>query len=245
MHFRFARYIIYDVGAEFSYNGERDSMNGYKTKVDLVYEMLMEKISHGDYQDGERLVISQISKENKVSDIPVREAIRRLESEGYVSVIANQGAVIRSFSQERITEIFQIKAVLEGYAARLSIDYLTQSDIDDLCSLNDKLRKALQAKEEQEYSKLNMEFHLRMYRDMPYRELYNMIQELWKKYSITKTVFSITPSRMQQSIDEHEQIIDLIVHKEHDELERLMRIHKMKAGYSLIQGMQQKAKSNG
>lgn len=220
-------------------------MNGYKTKVDLVYEMLMEKISRGDYRDGERLVISQISKENKVSDIPVREAIRRLESEGYVSVIANQGAVIRSFSQERITEIFQIKAVLEGYAARLSIDYLTQRDLDDLRALNDKLRKALRDGEEQEYSKLNMEFHLRMYRDMPYRELYGMIQELWKKYSITKTVFSITPSRMQQSIDEHEEIIDLIVRKEHDELERLMRLHKMRAGYSLIQGMQQKVKSNG
>lgn len=220
-------------------------MKGYKTKVDLVYEMLMGKIAHGDYQDGERLVISQISKENNVSDIPVREAIRRLESEGYVSVIANQGAVIRSFSQERITEIFQIKAVLEGYAARLSIDYLTPGDIDDLRALNDKLRKALQDGAEQEYSKLNMEFHLRMYRDMPYRELYGMIQELWKKYSITKTVFSMTPSRMQQSIDEHEEIIELIVHKKYDELERLMRIHKMRAGESLIQGMQQKARANG
>lgn len=220
-------------------------MDGYKTKVDLVYEMLIKKISRGDYQDGERLVISQISKENKVSDIPVREAIRRLESEGYVSVIANQGAVIRSFSQERITEVFQIKAVLEGYAARLSIDYLSSDDIDDLRALNDKLRKALQDGAEQDYSKLNMEFHLRMYRDMPYRELYGMIQELWKKYSITKTVFSMTPSRMQQSIDEHEEIIDLIVHKKYDELERLMRTHKMRAGESLIQGMQQKARLNG
>lgn len=207
--------------------------------------MLIKKISRGDYQDGERLVISQISKENKVSDIPVREAIRRLESEGYVSVIANQGAVIRSFSQERITEVFQIKAVLEGYAARLSIDYLSSDDIDDLRALNDKLRKALQDGAEQDYSKLNMEFHLRMYRDMPYRELYGMIQELWKKYSITKTVFSMTPSRMQQSIDEHEEIIDLIVHKKYDELERLMRTHKMRAGESLIQGMQQKARLNG
>lgn len=215
-------------------------MDGYRTKVDIIYEVLMNKIAGGDYQDGDRLVISQISRENGVSDIPVREAVRRLESEGYVSITPNQGPVVRCFSKERLQEIFQIKAVLEGYAARLSVDFLTPEDIEDLRRRNDELRRALANNEMQEYSRLNVEFHLRLYRNMPQRELYGMIQELWKKYSITKSVFSVAPTRMEQSIDEHEELLRLIVQRNYDEVERLMRAHKMRAGFALVREIEQR-----
>ncbi len=215
-------------------------MDGYKTKVDIIYEVLMQKIAGGDYQDGDRLVISQISRENGVSDIPVREAVRRLESEGYVSIAPNQGPVVRCFSKERLREIFQIKAVLEGYAARLSIDFLTPEDIRELHQRNDRLRQALEKNDMKEYSRLNVEFHLRLYQNMPQRELYGMIQELWKKYSITKTVFSVAPTRMEQSIDEHEELLRLIVQRDYDQVERLMRAHKMRAGVALVQQIEQK-----
>ena len=215
-------------------------MDGYKTKVDIIYEVLMQKIAGGDYQDGDRLVISQISRDNGVSDIPVREAVRRLESEGYVSIAPNQGPVVRCFSKERLREIFQIKAVLEGYAARLSIDFLTPEDIRELHQRNDRLRQALEKNDMKEYSRLNVEFHLRLYQNMPQRELYGMIQELWKKYSITKTVFSVAPTRMEQSIDEHEELLRLIVQRDYDQVERLMRAHKMRAGVALVQQIEQK-----
>lgn len=217
-------------------------MDGYKTKVDIIYEVLMQKIAGGDYQDGDRLVISQISRENGVSDIPVREAVRRLESEGYVSIAPNQGPVVRCFSKERLREIFQIKAVLEGYAARLSIDFLTPEDIRELHQRTDRLRQALEKNDMKEYSRLNVEFHLRLYQNMPQRELYGMIQELWKKYSITKTVFSVAPTRMEQSIDEHEELLRLIVQRDYDQVERLMRAHKMRAGVALVQQIEQKEK---
>lgn len=222
-------------------NGESSKkVNGYKTKVDIIYEILMKKISGGEYQNGDRIVISQISKENGVSDIPVREAIRRLESEGYITVTPNQGAVVQCFSKERLSEIFQIKAVLEGYAARLSVDYITPEDIEELEERNDQLRLALRRSDMKEYSRLNVEFHLRIYRDLPQRELYGMIQDLWKKYSITKTVFSVAPTRMEKSIDEHEEILRLIAAKDYDQVEQLMRAHKMQAGFALIREIRQR-----
>ena len=67
-----------------------------------------------------------------------------------------------------------------------------------------------------------------------------MIQELWKKYSITKTVFSVAPTRMEQSIDEHEELLRLIVQRDYDQVERLMRAHKMRAGVALVQQIEQK-----
>ena len=59
-------------------------MEKYKSKVDIIYDLLMTDIAKGVYRQDDRLVISQIARQNNVSDIPVREALRRLESEGYV-----------------------------------------------------------------------------------------------------------------------------------------------------------------
>lgn len=205
----------------------------YRTKVDILYDIIIKKISDGTYSPNERLVISQISKENRVSDIPVREAIRRLESEGYVYINANQGAVVSEFTVERLAEIFQIKAVLEGYAARLSIDYLSESDIDKLRDDNKKLQQALENNKVEEYAKLNMDFHLRMYQSLPQKELYGLICDLWKKHSITKKVFSLSPDSMKDSIREHEEIIELICAKDYDNLEHMLRVHKMRAGTDL------------
>lgn len=209
-------------------------MTQYKTKVDIVYEALMDSISKGAYRTGDRLVISQIAKDNHMSDIPVREAIRRLESEGYVQINANQGAVICNFTKERLFEIFQIKAVLEGYAARLCIDYLSPRDIRKLRSCNEQLRRALDEGNDKKFSQLNIQFHLGLYERSPQRELYGMIQELWRKYSVTKSVFSVAPSRMSTSVQEHEEILRLIEAKSYDGVEEAMRQHKFKAGYDLI-----------
>lgn len=217
-------------------------MKGYRTKVDIIYEILMEKIATRKYEAGDRLVISQISKENNVSDIPVREAIRRLESEGYVQIVANQGAVVCSFSKERIQEIFQIKAVLEGYAARLSIDYLTPKDLEELRSYNQKMHLAMEENDVNRYSQLNVEFHLRIYQNLPQKEMYNIIQDLWKKYSITKSVFSLSPKSMETSIAEHEEILRLIEQKEYDTVESYMRSHKMRASIDLTHELEYREK---
>ena len=78
----------------------------YKTKVDIAYDMLMERITEGVYKPGEKLVITHISKELGISDIPVREAIRRLESESYVKILPNQGAIVYDSTAENLEEMF-------------------------------------------------------------------------------------------------------------------------------------------
>ncbi len=218
-------------------------MNGYKTKADLVYDLLIEKIVKGELKAGEKLVISRISKENHVSDIPVREALKRLNSEGYIDIFVNQGAVVKDLSTESIREITQIKAVLEGYATKLCVDYITAEDISILKKMNDDMRQIILRGETQGYSQLNMEFHQYMYRAISHTQLYEMIMDLWKKHTITKTVFSVVPIRMQDSIDEHEELLNLITEKKYDEVEMCVRTHKMEAGETLAHSMQ-KIKDN-
>ncbi len=212
----------------------------YKSKVEIVYEDILDKIATGQYKHGDRLIISQVARDNNVSDIPVREAIRTLEKEGYLHVQANQGAVVSSPTKESLEEIFEMRAVLEGYAARSSIDYLTKKDFADLRQCNKKLDEALKAQNINRYSQLNMDFHLRIYRVLPHKMMYNMITDLWKKYSITKSVFSLVQGRAATSVEEHELLLQKMEAKDYDGVELMMRQHKMQAGLALCEQIDQR-----
>ena len=212
-------------------------MENYKSKVDIIYENLIDGIGKGLYAPGKRLVISQLAKENDSSEIPVREAIRRLESEGYVDIRANKGPYVREFNPEKAITLFQIKGVLEGYATRLSIDYLTEKDFAHLRELNNRARACEEAGAAREYSQMNEQFHLYIYQQLPQKELYDMICELWKKWGITRSVFSIAPGIIPGSLQDHERIIQLIEQKDYDGVERLVRAHKEKAGAAMSEGL--------
>ena len=206
-------------------------MREYKSKVDIVYETLMEDIVNGVYHTNDRLIVSQIAKHMHVSDIPVREALRRLESLGYVRINANQGAVVSSIDKDDIISMFQIKGVLEGYASRLSIDFLTAKDLKKLHSINEKIKDAGLKGDSKKYSDLNMKFHLTVYSVIPQKMLYNTIVDLWQKWTITKSVFTVSPKRMNTSYLEHEEIITMLENKDYDGVETFVRSHKITAGY--------------
>ena len=206
-------------------------MKEYKSKVDIVYETLMEDIVNGVYHTNDRLIVSQIAKHMHVSDIPVREALRRLESLGYVRINANQGAVVSAIDKDDIISIFQIKGVLESYASRLSIDYMTAKDFKKLHSINEKIKDIGLKSDSKKHSELNMKFHLAVYSVIPQKMLYNTIVDLWQKWTITKSVFTVSPKRMNTSYLEHEEIIRLLENKDYDGVETFVRSHKFTAGY--------------
>lgn len=209
-------------------------MIDYKSKSELVYEQLLKQIVGNSFHNGDRLVISRIAREYNVSDIPVREAIRRLESEGYVKHEENKGFTVSFLSKESLIDIFQIRGVLEGYAARLSVDVLTPRDIDKLEEINNELAKSIADGNTDRYSELNQEFHLAMYVPVKNTELITLIRELWQKWSVTMTVFKVAHSRVQHSVEEHRHILDLIRAGKSDEVETVVRQHKFAAGQEMV-----------
>lgn len=209
-------------------------MIDYKSKSELVYEQLLKKIINNSFRNGDRLVISRIARDYSVSDIPVREAIRRLQSEGYVKHEENKGFTVSFLSKQSLIDIFQIRGVLEGYAAKLSISVLTEQDIKNLEKINNELAKSIESGNIERYSELNQKFHLTMYLPVKNTELINLIHELWQKWSVTTTVFKVAQSRVLHSVVEHQQIIDLIRAGKGDELETMVRQHKFAAGMEMV-----------
>lgn len=203
------------------------------SKVDLVYSSLMDDIMSGMYMYGDRLVISHIAARYNVSNIPVREALRRMSSEGYVQMNTNQGAIISGYNKQTITEIMQIKAVLEGYATRLSIDHITAEDLNKLRELNEQFGE-IYAQDARRASTVNVCFHMAIYSHCGNNQLYNAIQTQWTKWQIAKALLPVQLTSTKDSMQDHEKILQLIESKSYEEAERFVREHKFKTGAELV-----------
>src|SRR3954447_392887 len=97
------------------------------TKTEKVYIQLHEKIIKGLIRPGSRVVISQIAKEFKVSEIPVREVIQRLAQEGYITLHPHAGPTVNSLSEDEVRQIFEIRSGVESLAAKLAVDHISNA----------------------------------------------------------------------------------------------------------------------
>ena len=156
----------------------------YNTKVDIVYRAIRSGIERGEYLPGDRIVISRIAKANGCSEIPVREALRRLESEKVVELIPNKGAVVSSVNKSYLEQLFQVKIVLESYAARLSVDSLNENQIKQLRKIAQQMSDAFESGNLKKSSALNYKFHMTIYRSTGNDVLSGYIDEMWNKWPI-------------------------------------------------------------
>lgn len=120
---------------------------GYSTKVELVYRDLRERIVNGILHPGERLYLQVLADEREVSTVPVREALRRLESEGLVKNQPHSGATVASLDVEKIEVHFMVRAALEGLAARLAATHVTPALLEQLKAQDEELRRLASAGE--------------------------------------------------------------------------------------------------
>src|SRR5699024_8904698 len=121
-----------------------------------VCSVLRGAILKGDFKPGERLVQTELAKLTGVSRMPIREALRTLETEGLVTLEPHKGAVVRSISREDIMEIYELRAILEPLVLKKSMKYFSQKDIEDLKQCYDEMSKETS---DDRYVEWNMKFH--------------------------------------------------------------------------------------
>ncbi len=123
-----------------------------------VYQALRRSIVLGVYEPGQRLTEEEVANEAGVSKIPVREAFRLLVSEGLLEYSPNRGVVVVDFGLNEIWDIWRIRAGLEGLAAELSAERISQSEISELARLLCELEVAAAAEDTDRITELLMEF---------------------------------------------------------------------------------------
>lgn len=197
-------------------------------KSKYAYDVLRSRILDGTYSPGQRIILDQFAKEVGSSHIPVREAMRRLESDQLIEYKSNVGAVVLSIDEKVYKETLQLLAVLEGYATASSASHMKEKDIDKLIKINDEMNESLIKYDLNTFSDLNKKFHFAIYSHCPNTLLINNIEQLWERLdTVRNSNFSFFPMRAPQSIKEHIQIIELLKnHASIIDLETTARQHK-------------------
>jgi DNA-binding GntR family transcriptional regulator len=169
---------------------------GRQATHEVVAAALREAITTGQLKARQPLPQAEIAANLQVSHIPVREALRQLESEGLVTYQPNRGAMVSALSTGEIREIYEIRSMLEAGAVRLAAPTLPAENLRRAAELLDRSE---QADDGSTWGALDMEFHTLIYHLGERPRLQELITELlrrvdryWLSYSLMlkyRTVF--------------------------------------------------------
>ncbi len=201
----------------------------FTTKSDYIFQELKKRILNGEIKPGENINISKVSKAYGMSIIPVREAIKRLESEGLVKIIPHKGAQVITYNANEAREVIVVRAILEGFAASSAIENISDEVINKLETLNNEMNEMAKEGNDEKFVELNIEFHRLIYKQSPYKMLYDMIVGLWEDSAWSKSIFARHNKKMIESVKEHEEILEAIKQKKSNLTEKLVRRHKIKS----------------
>jgi DNA-binding GntR family transcriptional regulator len=172
-----------------------------------------------------------------VSQVPIREAIRRLEAEGWVVYKRNVGPQVSPIDREKWADAMETLCLLEGYATAIAAPHLTPEEMDLLRDLNASMEEAVRELDLMTFSRLNRRFHFTIYARSPNEYLVQRLEETWARLDTVRTTVLIhVPQRAPQALAEHEEIIKAIEQEAGiDKIERLAREHKRRTMQAYVE----------
>lgn len=196
-----------------------------------TYEYLKDKILSGGFIPGQRLAEEHLAEEFGVSRTPVREALHKLELEGLVKPLETRGFCVPQDSVEEMEEIFDLRAIMEGFALRVVCRDITEENIQCLNALIEEGEAAMHAGNTEKVFDANTNFHDMLYSLISESRprLLSLMQDM-RKYVLRYRKDTLQyQCETQRTIDGHKKIILALRLKDPDLCERLMREHVYEA----------------
>lgn len=192
-----------------------------------IADKIRSDIIKGVYKNGERLVEPKLAKNLGISRTPIREALRQLESEGFIEIVPRRGAIVKELTIKDIDDLYAIKANLEGLAARQAVLNLTEEQIESLININKKFRHIAEKNPNvtDEYLKDNIDFHNIFISASDNDKLVDILDGLSKNFQRLKSMLVSDAGRAAMAVVEHKKIIDAFVSKDPDLAESSVRNH--------------------
>jgi DNA-binding GntR family transcriptional regulator len=197
----------------------------FKSLTKLLFEQLQDAIVSGKLQPGERLLEAKLAASLKVEAFAVREVLRKLEAQGYVTFQPDNQAIVSKPTNQEIEDHYAIAGVLEGLAARLAVERARPEEVQHLTQLHHSLKEAGQKRDLMQYFRANNKFH-RAIADIARNErLYRLIDQLRQDIQKTRILALRLPERLDYSMREHDQILDAFLKKNSQLAESAMVRH--------------------
>ena len=197
-------------------------------KQERTYTVLRDRIHSGAFGPKARLNIDALARELGVSAIPVREALRRLEAEGWVKFQPNVGAIVAPLDATAWEQQMVAVAILEGAATAEAAPYLRPADFAKLRKLAAEMEQIAAEGDMTKFSRLNRRMHAIIMTRCPNAYLLELLEQTNQRLDrIRDTMFTYLPERSKRAVAEHEHLIQLLAGGDPAEIERYARWHKL------------------
>lgn len=207
----------------------------YRTKEEQVADYLRERIISGVFPRGSRLKQAEIAEQLRLSITPVREALKLLEAEGYVSGDSYRGARVVPFDESASGEILNLRLLLESQLVRGALDKVTSQDITELRALADEFEAAFEAGDRAGARGVNYRFHRRLYDIAGMPQTLYFVQILWARYPFD--LINAVEGRGKDAVKEHDEILGALTTGDASAAMLAMRKH-IESGWSILKTAQ-------
>lgn len=206
--------------------------------ADVIYGALRDAIIRGEVPEGETLRQDNIAQIFNVSRIPVREALKLLESQGLATSVRYKGVVVASMSTREISEIFEFRALIEPKVIEIAVPLMSEGSLEKAQEYCHEF--AAETKPER-WGDINRQFHTALYADSDrpyYLSVIDKTNDRVERY--IRAQLELTHG-MERARSDHQQILDACLKRNAKAAARLTREHIVNAGKSLIAFLQEQS----
>ncbi len=189
-------------------------LDDYKPLREVIFTTLREAIIMGELKPGERLMEVQLAEKMGVSRTPVREAIRKLELEGFVNMVPRKGAHVARLSVKDIMDVLEVRASLDGLATALAAERITDEELKELKHVQSQFENYVEKDNLQCIIKKDVEFHDIIYHASKNDKLIQIVNNLREQVYRFRVIYLKDFSSTKEVIKEHMEIFDALIEKD-------------------------------
>ncbi|WP_433392155.1 GntR family transcriptional regulator [Micromonospora sp. KLBMP9576] len=209
----------------------------FQMKSDIAISHIKRMIMSGEAPPGSRIIARVVAEALRISETPVREAIKSLVADEWLVLRPHVGAVVASVGIDNIQEFYGIRASLGALAVELAGPHYTGQRIAEIDAVLRECPPVIAERDVDGFSVLNRRFHA-LLSDTPHTMvIHRMLSSLWSRTESAKRGFRFAAWRLPESHAEHVAIRDAVVAHDFDLAARLVREHEHAALEALLQGL--------
>ncbi len=200
-------------------------MNEFLPLRDVVFNTLRQAILTGELKPGERLMEIHLANKLGVSRTPIREAIRKLELEGLVTMIPRRGAEVAQITEKSMNDVLEVRRALDALCVELACERIAEEELLRLKQACDAFEAAVRTKDVKKVAKADVELHDIIVQATGNQRLIQLINNLSEQMYRYRFEYIKDISQHQRLIDEHRMIYESIVKKDREGASQAAHVH--------------------
>ncbi|WP_196594743.1 GntR family transcriptional regulator [Pectinatus sottacetonis] len=213
-------------------------LDSYQPLREVVFETLRNAIRTGLLKPGQRLMEIHLAEKLGVSRTPVREAIRKLELEGYVIMMPRRGTYVANLSIRDVNEVFEIRTALDSLASGLAAERISEDELEELQRLLVQIGEYIEENNMNKIVEIDTKFHDLLYKASRNNRLVGIISNLREQLTRFRTKSMSYPGRLRETLEEHRRIVDTIAQGNVSDAQKAAEKHMEKSEQTLLKSME-------